>query len=156
MKLLERIFGSRKPAPSTGRTFLRSELQVLTGSFCHYSDESYAEVSSAWLKSFYDDYRKVLFDQGVTKWEPTFDCDNFATFFVALANVRFFSVARKSFVTAQSLAMAEFWYRPGCGPDAHAIVTVLTERGQIFIEPQSGQQVTLTAEERATCLLFKF
>lgn len=156
MTLFEKIFGARKPAPSTGRIFTRAEIQAKAGVLSYYSDDTYAEVSSAWLKSFYDDYRKVLFNQGVTKWEPTFDCDNFATFYVALANVRFFSASFQSFSPAQSLALGEFWYSPSGGANAHAIVTVLTERGQIFIEPQSGQELQLTPEERASCLLLKF
>ena len=156
MTLFDRIFGTRKPAPSSGRNLTRAEIQAAVGSFGYFSDDVYAEVSSSWLKSFYDDYRKVIFDQGVTKWEPTFDCDNFVTFFVALANVRFFSASFHSFTSAQSLALAEFWYRPGCGTNAHAIVTAMTERGQIFLEPQSGQEVKLTADERASCLLLKF
>lgn len=156
MTLFERIFGARKPAPSTGRNFTRADLQLSVGISGYFSDDLYAEVSSAWLKSFYDDYRKALFNQGVTKWEPTFDCDNFATFYVALANVRFFSATFQSFTSAQSLALAEFWYYPGAGGSAHAIVTAVTERGQIFIEPQSGQELQLTADERASCLLLKF
>lgn len=156
MNIFDRLFGTRKPAPSTGRNLSRAEVQAAVGSFGYFSDDVYAEVSSAWLHSFYDDYRKVLFNQGVTKWDPTFDCDNFVTFFVALANVRFFSASFHSVNAAQSLAIAEFWYRPESGPSAHAIVTILTDRGQIFVEPQSGQELKLTASERASCLLIKF
>jgi hypothetical protein len=147
----------RTPALITGRVLTAQQVGDFVGFPVILKDATYAEVSSAWLRSFYDDFRAVLFREGVTKWEETFDCDDFAAFYVSLAAVRFFNATWSSPIKAEALAIGEYWYRPEGGKGAgHTIVTALTERGQIYIEPQSGKEVYPTAAEKLSRYLVKF
>lgn len=144
-------------ALTTGRVLTAQQLGDHVGFPVVLKDTGYAEVSSAWLREFYGDFRKVLFREGVTKWEQTFDCDDFASFYVSLAAVRFFNATWSTPFPAEALALGEYWYRPdGARGSGHAIVTAVTERGQIYIEPQSGQELQLTDNERLSRYLVKF
>jgi hypothetical protein len=148
----------RPPAPSATLRVLSpwEVMHELPGAIT--GDTAYAEVNSAWLKSFYPEFRAEIFRQGVVEWDERFDCNHFASYYVALAQTRFFIAAWGKSTPAQTLALGTFWYfpkrsRPGNG---HAIVCALTERGLLFIEPQSGKELTLTAEERASVMLTAF
>jgi hypothetical protein len=146
----------RTPALWTGRVLTAQQVGDFVGFPVILKDATYAEVSSAWLRSFYDDFRAVLFREGVTKWEETFDCDDFAAFYVSLANVRYFNATWSSSRPAQGLALGEYWFRPdGKRGEGHAVVTALTERGQIYIEPQSGQELTLSQNEKLSRYVVK-
>lgn len=114
-------------------------------------DATYAQVNSAWLPGFYDTFRSEIFRQGVTSWDSRFDCNHFATYYAALAQTQFYLSHFQSWTKAESLAVGTFWYRVPNG--AHAIVFALTERGLVFIEPQNGQEVTLTLAQRQSAFL---
>jgi hypothetical protein len=136
------------PAPSATATVLtvedvRAELPAAI-----MGDVAYAQVNSAWLKEFYADFRAEIFRQGVTKWDERFDCNHFAAYYVALAQTRFYLATFHSRTKAQSLAVATYWYTRPTG--RHAIVIALTERGPVFIEPQTGAEVRLTPAEKST------
>jgi len=154
---LKRLFGlSSALSPTTGRVLTISELMAHVG-LCIAPDESYAEVSSGWLREYYDDYRRTLYGEaGVSRASSDFDCDDFAVFFVALANLRYFKAKFHDAKPAASLALAEYWYRPDGSATGHAVVLALTERGPVFIEPQTGAEITLTESERDSHLLIKF
>jgi len=117
-------------------------------------DRSYAVVDSAWLKSYYTTFRAELFRLGVTKWDGRFDCNHFASFYTSLAQTKFYADNFQSWTSAQSLAVGTFWYVSARGP--HAIVVAITERGVVFIEPQTGQEITLTPGERQSAFLIVF
>lgn len=153
---LDKLLGRTPPAPCTGRIYACAAVVDQVGFPVHTADDAYAEVSSAWLKAYYSDYRRTLFREGVVRWDEAFDCDNFASLYVGLANLRFFTASFHSRTEAQSLALGEYWYRPAGGLQGHAIVTALTERGQIFLEPQSGQELHLSPDEQLSRFLVKF
>lgn len=157
MGFLARLFAKPNPAPSTGRTFTSAQLAglQLSGVPAHFSDDTFAEVSADWLPAFFPDFRAVLFREGIVKWDSRFDCDNFAAFYVALAQIRFFAASFHAVTPATSLALGEFWYRRDTG-GSHAVVLAITSRGPVWIEPQTGAELTLTAQERASCFLLKF
>lgn len=158
MSFLSSIFRRKIVAsPTTGKIITEADLSARLGFPLILKDTTYAEVSSTWLASYYDDFRKTLFREGVVRWEETFDCDDFVSFYVSLAAVRFFNATWSSPLKAEALAIGEYWYRPEGGKGAgHAIVTALTERGQIYIEPQSGKEVYPTAAEKLSRYLVKF
>lgn len=157
MNFFDRIFRRTPPPQTTGRVIARADVPTLCGTIVVTADEQYAEVNSAWLKAFYGDFRTVLFREGVHEWSQRFDCDDFASFFVSLANIRFFSAAWGSSSPEQSLALGECWYfRDGVRNGSHAVVTALTERGLIHIEPQTGQELTLTDAELKSRFFLKF
>lgn len=143
------------PAPSATAVLLTSYdvSSAISGAFT--PDVIYSQVNSAWLKDFYPTFRAEIFRQGVVKWDDRFDCNHFASYYVALAQTQFYLAAWRSGTPAQSLAIGQFWYvrKSGIG---HALVVALTERGPVFIEPQTGAEVKLTPEERAACLAVIF
>lgn len=145
---------SGPPAPSATAVLLTSVdvAHQIDGAFA--PDAIYAQVNSAWLKDFYPTFRAEIFRQGVVKWDDRFDCNHFAAYYVALAQTKFYLDAWRSGTPAQSLAIAQFWYVSPRG--GHAIVVALTERGPVFIEPQTGEEVHLPPDQRAAALAVIF
>lgn len=142
------------PAPSsTSRVYTAAEVRAAVP-LAFAGDTAYAEVRSAWLREYYSEFRAEVFRQGVTKWDERFDCNHFATYYVALAQTKFYLAAFHSPTPAQSLAVGTFWYQSPRGP--HAIVVALTERGAVYIEPQTGAELQLTPEQRASAWLRVF
>lgn len=157
MNFFDRIFRRRpQTVLNTGVVLTCQEVVEQVGFPVHTADDTYDQVCRAWLDVFFKDYRDTLFREGVVQWEPTFDCDNFAAFYVTLANLRHFTATWGKANAAQSLALAEYWYRPQGRAAGHAIVLALTEYGQVFIEPQSGREIQLSDLEKQTRYLVKF
>jgi hypothetical protein len=131
------------------------EFQTLVGAWESGADASYAEINEEALPAFYDWYRAKLFDLGLAKWDARQDCDDFANLYADFLQLKFFLSqwgSSASLPEAQALAVARYWYRPGAGPAAHAINAVATQNGLRFLEPQTGQFLTLTSNEIASRL----
>lgn len=140
---------------TTGRILSAAQLQSeVHGAFV--GDSLYAEVNSRWLTAFYADFRREIFRQGVVRWDNRFDCSHFADYYRALAQTRFYRAYYQSWTPAQTLAIGTFWYNPLAGGPAHAIVMAVTERGLIFIEPQTGHEVHPQPLELSTARLKMF
>ena len=135
--------------PVTGRVLTRADVRQQTATL-YFGDETYAEVNSRWLERFYPEFRAELFRLGVVRWDARFDCNRFAEFYTSFAQARFYREMFQSRIAAQALAMSPFWYVRADGKGAHAIVQALTERGRMFIDPQTGREVQLTPIESAT------
>jgi hypothetical protein len=150
-------FLSKKKAvqSTTGRVIPAMEIYGLLGFNALLGDESYAEVDLDWLEQFGDDYASTLHAQGVVKWDSRFDCNHFATFYAALAQMRFYREQFQSRLAAQSLAVGEMWYRPTAST-GHAVIVAITKNGLTFIEPQTRQKVAITPEQFASRYLIKF
>lgn len=133
----------------TGRTLDRKDIGR-TLPMARLGDDVYAEVNSEWLKVFYRRYRSQLSRMGVVKWSERYDCRRFAGLFTELAQNQFFNEAFHSDTPAGTLALGPVWYRPGGSEIGHALVVAMTERGAIYLDPQSGREVNLTANERAS------
>jgi hypothetical protein len=140
---------ARSIKPMTGRTLDRLAI-AHTLPMAKMGDVLYAEVNSEWLKDFYQSYRSELSRMGVVKWDDRYDCRRFAGLFTELAQTRFFKQAFHSGIPANTLALGPVWYRRADGKGGHAIVVALTERGAIYLDPQNGKEVDLTAAERAS------
>lgn len=117
-------------------------------------DEGYAQVRSAWLPGYYQEFREDLFRRDVVKWEGRFDCNKFATAYASGAQMRFYRDQFHSWNPAQALAIGEVWYLSPRGP--HAINVALTDRGMLFIEPQTGQEITLSSVEKQSIYYARF
>lgn len=130
------------------------------GAWAFTPDTAYAVVSSAWLPGYYQRFRADLHAKDVVGWEGRFDCNKFAAAFCAGAQLEFYRDNFHARTPAQALAVGEVWYqpeRPGRGGAAgHAIVAAITERGVLFIEPQSGEEVRLTPGELASITFKRF
>lgn len=118
-------------------------------------DDVYAEVRADALPGMYESFRSDLFKKGVVKWDERFDCNHFAAYYVALAQIRFFEASFHSSTPAKTLALAPYWVRSSPNT-AHALVVALTDRGIVYIEPQTGKEVALTAYQKANPMLALF
>lgn len=116
-------------------------------------DETYARVRAAAIPALHEDFLAALSRQGMSsRWDRKFDCNRFAALWIGLAHARYAVEQWHSRQAPQALALAEVWYRPdGASPGTgHAIVAAVTESGLLYIEPQTGAIVHLSAAERAS------
>ena len=133
----------------TGKMLSRVQVtQAVPGT--QMGDATYAEVNSAWLHQFYSDYRSELSRLGIVKWDSRFNCRHFASYYTELAQSRFFTANFQSSMPAKSLAIAQVWYHQDKDNGGHAIVMAMTEKGKIFIEPQTGEELHLSQTEQAS------
>jgi hypothetical protein len=117
-----------------------------------FSDENFNLPKSEWIfDKFYPWFHEELTRYGVSEWNKKFDCDDFAAFFRILAQI----CHKKSKGSTDGLAVGEIHYdQENTGP--HAINVVLTEKGPIFIEPQTGEQLILTKNEQNSIYRVRF
>ncbi|MDB6115934.1 MAG: hypothetical protein JWQ62_2879, partial [Lacunisphaera sp.] len=134
-------------APATGKLLTSVELRTEIPTAI-IGDRCYAEVNSAWLPQWYRTFRAKLFKIGLARWDDRFDCNRIADFYSNLAQAYFALEMFYSKTPAQALAMGPFWYVRGDGKGCHAIVQVLTERGRVFIDPHTGEEMKLSPAER--------
>lgn len=114
-------------------------------------DESYARVRASAIPSMHEDFAATTHRQGLpARWDRRFDCNRFAALWIGLAQARYAVEQWHSKTAPQALALAEVWYRPdGATPGTgHAIVAAVTDAGPLFIEPQTGALVVLSAAEQ--------
>jgi len=133
----------------TGRVLTSEEFRSQLAAASFGSDSTYAEVNSNALPIFYDWFRGKLFDLGVTKWDSRQDCDDFANLFADFLHLRFYLGQWDSgqLPNAQGAAVARVYYRPTYSAQNHAINAVMTERGLLYVEPQTGQILQLSLSE---------
>ena len=144
-----------KPAPqiTTGLNLPSQSVSLaLPGAFL--PDVGYSQVNSAWLRRYYDDFRDDLSRRDIPHGNARFDCNKFAAAYAVGAQMRFYRDMFHSWNPAQALAVGEIWYQSARGP--HAINCAFTERGLLFIEPQTGQEVALTLQEKASIYYVRF
>lgn len=117
-----------------------------------FSDENFNLPKGEWIfNKFYPWFQGELARYGVAEWNKKFDCDDFAAFFRILAQI----CHKKSKGSTDGLAIGEIHYESEkLGP--HAINAVLTEKGPIFIEPQTGEQLILTKYEENSIYRVRF
>lgn len=158
MSWFGKLFGRTPSAPAlaTSVVYPAADALAASGGFGHVGSSHLAQVRADALPGLYSHFRDELFRLGVVKYDPRFDCNHFAAFFCALANAKFSAANFHSRTPAQSLALAEYWYRPGAMQMGHAVVFALTDRGPLWLEPQTGALLTLTPNEVASRYLVKF
>jgi hypothetical protein len=122
------------------------------------SDASYEQVRSEWLVANWSRFRDELFAKEVTGWDQRFDCNKFAAAFVSFVQMEYYRQNWGTWNKGQAAAVGEFWYvpkgsKPGTG---HAIVSAMTERGLVFLEPQTGRFLALTKEEQESVYFSRY
>lgn len=139
---------------ATGRVLKPADmLQVVPGALL--GDRYYAEVNSASLPKLYNDFRETLSDHGIVKSDDRYTCKHFAALFAEMAQAWYYKESTRSGTQARALAIGSIWYLRDDGQVPHAIVQVLTERGRVYLEPQTGQEVALSPKEEASAY-FRF
>lgn len=116
-------------------------------------DEKYQLVNEAALKNFYEYYKSDLFNKGVTKWDSSFDCNRFALYYQALAQITYY---RETFGkrVAQSIAVGEVYYKSDKSGGGHAINMIITPTRILFVEPQTGEEIILTKKRKRVNFLY--
>lgn len=151
MSWLSSLFRKKAPAVSlwTGRVLTAADFREQLAAFNFGNDSTYAEVNSAALPAYYDWFRSKLFDLGVTKWDARQDCDDFANLYADFLQLRFYLGQWEggTLPDAQGIAVARVYYRPAGGTQNHAINALATERGLLYVEPQTGQVLNLSLPE---------
>ncbi|MCF3652408.1 hypothetical protein [Synoicihabitans lomoniglobus] len=130
----------------TGRVISPTEIKSLHKKTV-LGDNSYAEVNSAWLAQFNADFKSELHRLGITKWDDRFDCNRFTDLYRSLAQAHYFRVSFHRAIPAEALALGPIWYVRESSGRSHAIIQALTERGRVFIEPQTGKELVLSPRE---------
>lgn len=141
----------RAEVPTTGRVLTRAEVRAKDPKAV-LGDRAYAEVNSKWLSAFYDDFRAGLCSNGILKWDARFTCRHFAAYYAALAQTRFYRGSYRGTEKANALALGTVWYTRSDG-SGHALIVAFTERGRIFVEPQTGKEVMLASAEQHRAFL---
>lgn len=153
MSWFSSLFRRKTPVPLwTGRILTSLDFQRTLGTWEFGADETYAEVNADALPAYYDWFRSKLHGLGLVHGNPRADCDNFADLYAALLQLRLHLAQWETsgLPRAEALAVARYWYRPKGGPVGHAINAVATQRGLLFIEPQTGATLNLSPDEVAS------
>ncbi len=126
------------------------------------SQTSYTEVDSTKLAVYYQHFLWAfgqLSGQNAPHWDPTLNCTAFAALYADLAKCEYYLRQFQPGVAGLGVepAVGTVWYvKDGAAKAGHAIVEVLTEKGRLFVEPQSGAIVTLSATELASAWQVQF
>lgn len=147
---------SGEPTMFTGRVISREAVSLATGGV-QTGKLLYAEVNSAWLTWAYDDFRRELSDGvfGVVGWDNRSQCTLFASAFEVYCQKRYFAQGFHASIPAPGIAVGTRWYQVD-DANGHALNLVLTERGLVDFEPQTGRFVALTQRQIASSYLKKF
>jgi hypothetical protein len=142
------LFGcTKRQAPSmlSGDVLSRAALyKSITGGAG--MDDSYAVVRADWLTWAYSAWRSDL-SKEIVKWDERFDCNRFALDFIAWTHRRFLVDEWHTSVKAQAASVHLFCYNP-TPTTAHAVVFINTDRGEVFLEVQTGKHLTLSHTQR--------
>lgn len=123
------------------------------------SEAVYAEVDSTKLDAYYAHFLSVygrLTGQNAPHWDVNAECTAFAGLYANVAKCEYYALEFRSFTKATAPAVGTVWYAKGGKGAGHAIDMVLTEKGRLFIEPQTGAQVTLSPAEIASAWQVQF
>ena len=149
----------------TGVSVTQLELSVKLGyNFISdkYASASYEVVDYDWLvKSYHDIFWAKIFDESITKWDNRANCTIFTEEYVGILQKMYFRDHFHSFSKTERLAIGEFWYipNPTAPLSGHSVVIAYTNKGVVFIEPQSREKiqlVNLTEADIASRILRKF
>lgn len=113
--------------------------------FCY--DETYARPQKDWLINTFGHW----FFSRWGRYERKNDCDNFARAYCVYAQESHAETDSDS----EACAVGEFCYIREDGV-AHAIVLAFTDKGPIFIEPQTTREIILTPKEVLSCFRVSF
>jgi len=110
---------------------------------CLFTDNDYNLPKKAWvLGPFYDFFIKELGRLNISVWDKKFDCDDFSSMFRLFAQI----CHKASKGEAEGIAVSEIGYIKESG-EQHAITCAFTDKGPIFLEPQTGEPLLLTDNE---------
>lgn len=154
---------SSKPV-YTGVNISQAEIsQKLGYSFLadKYTSVTYEVVDYDYLlKTYHDAFWNRLFSEDITKWDARANCAIFTEEYVGGLQRAYYRDHFHSSTPSWRLAVGEFWYlpNPNDATVAHSVVVAITNKGVIYLEPQSRDQLrilTLTEAQIASRSLRK-
>jgi len=120
------------------------------------SDANYSIPTKNWVVRNFKKYFKNKMHSDKTLgmiWKDKHDCDNFATAY------RMYMQSLHSIQegeSGQSIAVAEIWFMQDNG-GAHAINMVIVDNYEpLFIEPQTGNQIRLSNQEKKSTWFVRY
>lgn len=117
-----------------------------------FADDAFARPTLHWLQgAFWDAFQRDRWEK-VGTYTRKNDCDNWARAYAQLAQDCHAATAGND---ADALAVGEFWYVRDAG-GAHAIACAFVESGLVWIEPQTGRDLLLSAAEFQSCTFVRF
>lgn len=125
------------------------------------SSFSYGEVNEVAIPTLVEEFRSSLFKDGIpvsdvtgaTGYDARFQCTGFSDYFAGKMAARMMGELWHSSLKVNRPAVFVVWYHPDAQPPGmdHAINLMIVNGGRaVWIEPQTGRRVTLTASEKAT------
>ena len=126
-----------------------------------YSSDVYEVVDYDYLmKAYHDAFWERLFRDKITKWNPRANCTIFTEKYVDGLQTDYYNDHFVFGSKAMKLAVGEFWYIPNSldYSIAHSVVIVFTNKGLIYLEPQSKNApkiLNLTEAQIASRILLK-
>jgi hypothetical protein len=137
---LREILGKNIPSVHTSKIFVSDAF------YCMYTDDYIT-------RDGHSKFIKWLYNRGIFKWKPSFDCDNYAESFRVYLQIIHSKAVSDSLISAerQSVAIGVVWYyKDGVG--GHAINVYVTHdstnsNALRFFEPQTGEIIILTEPE---------
>ena len=136
-----------------GKTLTQIQIELAVPGKVAASQAMYAEVDSTKLGAYYTHFLSVFSlatGQNAPHWDANASCTAFADLYADLAKCEYYQLEFRTVTQATAPAVGSVWYVKDDNRQGHAIVMVLTERGRLFIEPQTGAVVTLTPAEIAS------
>jgi hypothetical protein len=127
-------------------------IENFTKHFVYISSPYYQVVSKDWLLNCEDDFQKELYHTGVSDGGIRFNCVSFTEFFMGWSNALLYKDLWNSNSPAWKPAIFEVWYVQDNGL-GHSIILAITDKGPCFFEPQTGKEITLTANELSNIAL---
>lgn len=125
---------------------------------CIISDTTHMSPNKSWVSGkLYSHYDFWLIENGLNRWKKHWDCDNFAFAFYTFAQICHSRQMDKNGKTssAQGLSIGVMFYRIR-GESGHAINIIYTEDKLWGFEPQTGEFLNLTEEEKDSCWFIVF
>ncbi len=117
-----------------------------------FSDNEYNLPTYSYIfNKFYPYFQKELFRLKIDGWSQKFDCEDFAKLFKTLIQ----ACHAQSKGNAEGIAVAEIHYKREDGVN-HAINAIITDKGLIFLEPQTGESLVLTENEEKSIYYVNF
>ena len=127
-----------------------------------YSSPSYEVLDYDWLvNSYHGIFWGKMFDESITKGDIRANCTIFTEEYIAGLQRMYYRDHFHSSSQTIKLAVGEFWYLPDPNnvAEGHSVVVAITNKGPVYIEPQSRdktQILNLTDAQIASRILRKF
>lgn len=120
----------------------------------YLGDATYQSPKADWILGEFDDwFRSVLTALDLGYSTDRWDCEDFSDLYASLARICHRKTADAQ---AAGLPVGILWYTPKTGAGHAVVVAHTSDRGLLFIEPQTAAtEITLNRTQAESCWLCK-